>query len=33
LRVVWKMPPYRRFPSSRRLLQAQQGSLFERFAK
>jgi hypothetical protein len=33
LRVVWKMPPYRRFPWSRRLLQAQQGSLFERFAR
>ena len=33
LRVVWKMPPYRRLPSSRRLLQAQQGSLFERFAR
>jgi transposase InsO family protein len=33
LRVVWKMPPYRRLPSSQRLLQAQQGSLFERFAR
>jgi hypothetical protein len=33
LRVVWKMPPYRQLPSSRRLLQAQQGSLCERFAR
>lgn len=33
LRVVWEMPPYRRASWSRRLLQAQQGSLFERFAK
>jgi hypothetical protein len=33
LRVVWEMPPYRRSPWPRRLLQAQQGSLFERFAR
>lgn len=33
LQVVWQMPPYRRSPWSRRLLQAQQGSLFERFAR
>ena len=33
LRVVWKMLPYRRSPWSRRLLQVQQGSLFERFAR
>jgi transposase InsO family protein len=33
LRVVWKMPAYRRSPLSRRLLQAQQGSLFEHFAR
>jgi hypothetical protein len=33
LRVVWEMPPYRRSPWSRRLLQAQQSSLFERFAR
>jgi transposase len=33
LRVVWEMPPYRRSPWSRQLLQAQQGSLFEHFAR
>jgi hypothetical protein len=33
LEVVWQMPPYRRSPWSQRLLQAQQGSLFERFAR
>ena len=33
MRVAWEMPPYRRSPWSRRLLQAQQGSLFEHFAR
>jgi len=33
LQVVWQMPSYRRSPWSRRLLQAQQGSLFEHFAR
>jgi len=33
LRVVWKMPCYRRSPWPHRLLQAQQGSLFEHFAR
>jgi hypothetical protein len=33
LRVVWEMPPYRRSPWSRQLPQAQQGSLFEQFAR
>jgi hypothetical protein len=33
LRVVWEMPPYRRSPWSRQLPQAQQGSLFEHFAR
>jgi hypothetical protein len=33
LRVVWEIPPYRRSPWPRRLLQAQQGNLFERFAR
>jgi transposase InsO family protein len=33
LRVVWKLPSYRRSPWSHRLLQAQQGSLFEHFAR
>jgi hypothetical protein len=33
LRVVWEMPPYRRSPWSRQLLQAQQSSLFEHFAR
>ena len=33
LRVVWEMPPYRRSPWSRQLLQPQQGRLFEHFAR
>lgn len=32
VRVVWRMPLYRRLPWSRRMLQAQQMSLFDRFA-
>jgi hypothetical protein len=32
VRVVWRMPLYRRLPWSCRMLQAQQMSLFDRFA-